>query len=402
MKRTFITLSIPLALILSLSACAGLDVLQTPTDTPFDTPTSSPVSTAEPGTSSTLEISLPANAAQNAFAGIYSRISDGVVSILSFVDLGSEDTPIYPAGQGSGFVYSNEGYIITNQHVIDGADAIEVDFQSGLKVWAEIVGTDPDSDLAVLRVDVPPEELTPIPLGDSGRIQVGEAVIAIGNPFGLNGTMTTGVISALGRTLASERVAPSGSLFTAGDLIQTDAAINPGNSGGPLINLQGEVVGVNRAIRTESFTVTGDAANSGVGFAIPVNIVRRVVPAIIQDGAFSYPYLGVASLDDGLWNLPTLEMLGLPSDALGAYITEVTPGGPADRAGLQAGSTRTTIRGLFAGGDLITAIDNTPVANFSELLSYLLNFTEVNQEIELHVLRDGKEITLPLIIGARP
>jgi len=401
MKQTIRTIAILITLILALSACSGIRLPETQVVSTSNGINATPTTASVPTTAAPTVSVSPVSAGTD-LSAIYRSISPGVVSILSYLDFGGGEELIYPAGQGSGFVFSQDGYIITNQHVIDGADAIEVDFPSGLKVWAEVVGTDPDSDIAVLHVDLPIEDLTPIPLGDSEQLQVGDAVIAIGNPFGLAGTMTTGVISALGRTLASERVAPSGSLFTAGDLIQTDAAINPGNSGGPLLNLQGEVVGVNRAIRTESFTVTGDAANSGVGFAIPVNIVRRVVPAIIAEGEFQYPYLGVASLDDGLWNLRTLEMLGLPPDALGAYITEVTPGGPADQAGLQAGTRRTSIQGLYAGGDLITAIDNVPVANFSELLSYLLNHTEVNQTIELQVLRDGKEITINLVIGARP
>ncbi|MBN2554915.1 MAG: trypsin-like peptidase domain-containing protein [Anaerolineales bacterium] len=366
-----------------------LDTLEPTLGIPTGTPPAN--ETSEPG---------PAASGEAAMEALYETINGGVVSILTYDD--SVGASIYPAGQGSGFVYGQEGYIITNQHVIDGADAIEVDFSSGLKSWAVLVGTDPDSDLAVLRVDVPSSGLNPIPLGDSDLIQVGHTVVAIGNPYGLSGTMTTGVISALGRTLASEHIAPGGSLFSAGDLIQTDAAINPGNSGGPLLNMAGEVIGVNRAIRTESFTITGDAANSGVGFAIPINIVRRVVPAIIADGAFSYPYLGVSSLDESLWNLRTLELLGLPPDSLGAYITEVTPDSPAAQAGLMAGTRTTEIRGLNAGGDLIIALNGVPVANFSELLSYLLNHTEVGSTIELSVLREGKVIILPLTIGARP
>jgi 2-alkenal reductase len=231
---------------------------------------------------------------------------------------------------------------------------------------------------------------------------VGEFVVAIGNPFGLRSTMTVGIISAIGRTLESERTTPGGLRFSAGDLLQTDAAINPGNSGGPLLNMNGEVIGVNRAIQTETFTVGGDAANSGVGFAIPVNIVRRVAPGIIQNGEYLYPYLGISSLDDDLWNLKTIEALGFNAFTNGAYITEVVPGGPADRAGLLGGTTDTSIPNLRRGGDLIVAIDGESIYKFADLLSYLFKYTEAGQEITLTIIRDNKEVQVPLTIGARP
>jgi 2-alkenal reductase len=287
--------------------------------------------------------------------------------------------------------------------VIEGAVEIEVDFVSGAKVWAELIGTDPDSDLAVLKVNVPADQLIPLPLGDSDTVRVGDYVVAIGNPFGLSGTMTVGVVSAIGRSLTSERAAPGvNRIFSAGDLIQTDAAINPGNSGGPLLNLYGQVIGINRAIQTESFTVDGSAANSGVGFAVPVNLLRRVVPNIISNGQYDYPYLGISSLNDERWNLKTIQVLGFNSNTYGAYITEVVPGGPADRAGLQAGTRDTSIPGLQAGGDLIVAIDGVTVRNFDDLLSYLFRKTEVGQEITLTVVRDNKEVDLQLTVGPRP
>jgi 2-alkenal reductase len=262
------------------------------------------------------------------------------------------------------------------------------------------VGTDPDSDLAVIRVEVPPDELVPLPLADSDQVQVGETVIAIGNPFGLSGTLTVGVVSALGRTLASERQAPTGGVFSAADLIQTDAAINPGNSGGPLLNTRGEVIGVNRAIRTESFTLSGDAANSGVGFAIPSNIVRRVAPVLIASGSYDYPYLGLSSLSE--LNLATLEILGLPPDTTGAYVTCVTPGGPADLAGVQGSGPCDSLDILQTGGDLIIAIDDISVREFNDLLSYLVNHTEVGQTVIMTVLRDGMEVDLEILLQARP
>jgi 2-alkenal reductase len=298
-------------------------------------------------------------------------------------------------------VIDYDGHIVTNRHVIEGAEEIEVNFSSGLKAWAELIGSDTDSDLAVLKVDIPQEDLVPLPLGDSDQVRVGDFVIAIGNPFGLSGTMTIGIVSALDRTLASQNVAPGGGIFTSGDIIQTDAAINPGNSGGPLINLRGEVIGVNQAIRTESFSVVGESVNSGVGFVIPVNTVWQVVNSIIEFGTYRYPYLGIAMMGEELWNLKIIEALGLPSDAAGVYVTEVTPGGPAEQAGLRGGNRRTAVR-VNAGGDLIIAIDGHPIRRNGDLLSYLINNTQVDQVVTLTILRDGEEINIPLTIGARP
>jgi 2-alkenal reductase len=331
-------------------------------------------------------------------AELYARVNPGVVTIYVFGPPHPADVPF---GQGSGFVIDREGHIVTNQHVVSGADEIEVDFPTGFRAWATLLGTDPDSDLAVLRVEVPPEVLVPIPLGDSDTVVVGDQVVAIGNPFGLSGTMTVGVVSAIGRVLQSERQAPGGGTFSAGDLIQTDAAINPGNSGGPLLNLSGQVIGVNRAITTESFSATGSAVNSGVGFAIPVNIVRRVVPAIIQNGSYDYPYLGITSLGDSNFNLPQLELLKLPPETVGVYVTCVVANGPADKAGLVgAGSCGESEQ--RPGGDLITAIDGTPVASFSDLISYLVSEAAVGDEVVLTVVRNGTVLEVRLILEPRP
>lgn len=365
--------------------------------------TQAPAPTARP--SPTLETStvvseVPQNAFDppDSFVDLYNRVNQGVVTIYTFAPPHPNTIPL---GQGSGFVIDTEGHIVTNQHVVEGAQDIEVDFPSGFKAWAILIGTDPDSDLAVLKVDVPLEELVPIPLGDSDQVQVGEFVVAIGNPFGLSGSMTVGVVSAIGRVLQSEREAPGGGSFSAGDLIQTDAAINPGNSGGPLLNLRGEVIGVNRAITTESFTVSGSASNSGVGFAVPVNIVRRVVPALIQSGDYDYPYLGITSLGDGSLNLRQLEFLELPSHSLGVYVTCVIRGGPADRAGLQGagacGSPDTS-----AGGDLIIAIDGETVVTFSDLIGYLVTDASVGEVVMLTVMRDGEVVDLSLTLEPRP
>ncbi len=396
--RNGITFVVSLISLLTMVSCSSATTLSEESIPSVDTTTGSlvndPETAIEPDevTESQLEID------ETMLADIYDRVYPGVVTIWTYSDAGdSENTR--PLGQGSGFVVDTDGHILTNQHVIDGAAEIEVDFPSGLKSWAELIGTDPNSDLAVLKVDVPQEGLFPIPLGDSDQVRVGDFVIAVGNPFNYEGTMTLGIVSSKGRTLESINPAPGGAYFSAGDLIQTDAAINPGNSGGPLININGEVIGVNRAISTESFSPTGNPVNSGVGFAIPVNIVRRVLPYLISEGSYEYPYLGIQSL--GEWNLRTIELLGLPADALGAYITCVDDGGPADEAGL-IGAGRCGDPALNPGGDLIIAIDNYPVSRFSELLSYLLKNTEVEQVVTLTVLRDGETIDLPLTIGARP
>ncbi len=391
------------SLAMAILACGFLPspaAAPTLTSSPTLAPTSLDVKTptaALPG------IGLPLLGDSTDLSGLYDMANPGVVTIWSFENLGDPHSGSIPTGQGSGFVIDQDGYIVTNQHVVEGADEIEIDFVSGVKAWAELVGTDPDSDLAVLKVSLPPEQLFPLSLGDSDLVRVGNVVVAIGNPFGLSGTMTVGIVSAIGRSLSSERTAPGiNRVFSAGDLIQTDAAINPGNSGGPLLNLSGQVIGINRAIQTESFTVDGSAANSGVGFAVPVNLLRRVVPAIINNGSTAYPYLGVSSLNDELWNLKTIEALGFTGNTYGAYITEVVPGGPADQAGLRGGTQETGVPGLLGGGDLIIAIDGLPVRQFDDLLSYLFKSTEVGQEITLTVVRSTGEVDLTLTIGTRP
>jgi 2-alkenal reductase len=270
---------------------------------------------------------------------------------------------------------------------------------SGFKAYGNVVGTDLDSDLAVIKVDAPAEEMHAVLLGDSSSLKVGQTVIAIGNPFGLNGTMTVGVISALGRTLDSAHSTPSGSLFTAGDIMQTDAAINPGNSGGPLFNLQGQVIGVNRAIRTTNFTDSGEPVNSGIGFAISVNIVKRVVPVLIAQGKYDYPYLGVTSMDD--MSLAVIEALGLKSFT-GAYVTSIVPNGPADKAGLKAGDQTTNIANLLAGGDLIIAVDGQPIRRFDELLAYLIGNKSPGDTVVLTVLRGDKQMDLSVTLEKRP
>jgi S1-C subfamily serine protease len=322
---------------------------------------------------------------------LYELVNPGIVSIQVLSEEGGS--------LGSGFIFDQEGHVITNYHVVQGAQDLEVDFPSGLKVRGEVIGTDLDSDIAVIKIDAPADELFPLVMGNSDALKVGQTVVAIGNPFGLTGTMTLGIVSAQGRTLGSFRTTPDGNSFTAGGIIQTDAAINPGNSGGPLLNLKGEVVGVNRAIQTTSSTIEGEPTNSGVGFAIPVNIVKRVVPQLIETGVYDYPYLGVTSRDE--ISLIEQEMLGL-SQSSGAYVLSVTPDGPADQAGLRGGSTPTEIPGLNAGGDIIIAVDGRPVRVFGDLLSYLMSSKSPGDTLVVTIVRGTEQKEVTITLGKRP
>jgi 2-alkenal reductase len=325
-----------------------------------------------------IQISNDLLSQQDALVSLYQNVSPGVVSINVATDVGG--------GQASGWVYDKEGHIVTNYHVVQGATYIEVSFTSGFKAVGEVVGEDTDSDLAVIKVDAPESELFPLNVGDSSALQVGQYVVAIGNPFGLNGSMSTGIVSSLGRSMESMNESENGSFFSAGDLIQTDAAINPGNSGGPLLNLNGEVVGVNRAIRSFSSNVEGDALNSGIGFAVSSNIVARVVPSLISEGNYDYPYLGVSSVNS--LSLAEAQQLGLDRTD-GALIDSVANGGPADEAGVQP-------------GDFVTAIDGIAIKNFDDLISYLFTHKSPGETVSLTIIREGGEIQIDLVLGARP
>jgi 2-alkenal reductase len=224
-------------------------------------------------------------------------------------------------------------------------------------------------------------------------------VVAIGNPYGLTSTMTSGIVSAKGRTLTSLRETEDGAFFSTGDLIQTDASINPGNSGGPLLNLEGEVIGINRAIRTSGTTATGDPVTTGIGFAISVNILKRVLPSLIAEGKYDYPFVGISAREE--LTLIESQALGL-SYQTGAYIVNVVPGGPADLAGLQAGNVASEFIGLPAGGDLIIGIDGRPVFTFGDFLSYLMTQKSPGDIVTLVIIRDNEEMEVELTLGMRP
>ena len=291
-------------------------------------------------------------------------------------------------GSGSGFVYDNDGHIVTNFHVASGATSYEIVFAGGERIRARLIGADADSDLAVLKVEDLPKGAEPLPLADYGSVEVGQLAVAIGSPFGAEGSMSLGIVSGLGRSLRSQRAPSSGSTYSLPEVIQTDAPINPGNSGGPLLNLDGEVIGVNAAMATASGT------NSGVGFSIPVAAVKLVVPSLIADGEYVYPYLGASFAEE--ISLAAKRDYGL-SQTNGTYVIGMTPTGPADRAGVVPADARTG-----RGGDLIVDINGQSIRDFSDLNSYLVFRASVGQVIEVTVLRDGELIVLPLKLGARP
>jgi len=326
---------------------------------------------------------------------LYERVNPAVVNIRVIKRLEQQATPftpdeLYQEGQGSGFVWDQEGHIVTNNHVVEGADEVEVVFWDDTVVEGQVIGTDPDSDLAVVEVDLPADELHPVELGDSDELRVGQMAIAIGNPFGQAGTMTRGILSALGRTFR-----PESSPFAIPEMIQTDTAINPGNSGGPLLDSQGRIIGINTLILSRS------GSSSGVGFAVPINMAKRVVPVLIEEGAYHYAWLGITGTD---LTPAIVEAMDLPAGTRGALVIEVGEEGPADKAGLR-GSTETVEskgRPLETGGDIILAIDGTPVRDMDDVIAYLAQNTRPGQEVELSILRDGQEQKLTVALGKRP
>ena len=296
-------------------------------------------------------------------------------------------------GSGSGFVYDKQGHIVTNFHVVQGADELYVTFPDGTVVPAQIAGADPSNDLAVLKVDTSSDRLHVIPLGESENLQVGRFVVAIGNPFGLDRTLTTGVVSSLGRIIQS----PAGPFI--GEIIQTDAAINPGNSGGPLLDLAGSVVGVNSMIYSPS------RASAGIGFAIPTSTVKRVVPELIARGRYAHPYLGANLWTVGPAYAEALNQVGarIPAEG-GLLIDDVVRSGPADRAGLRGGQRLIRLGNLRipVGGDVITGIDGEPVRDVRDVNVLLETRKRVGETVAVTIVREGQEMDVDVVLGERP
>jgi S1-C subfamily serine protease len=314
---------------------------------------------------------------------LFEKSEEGVVKIQ--VDRNGQNT----GSVGSGFVYDNLGHIITNAHVVDGATKATVTFLDGSQYDAEIIGTDKFTDIAVIKVNEKPRLLHPLQIGDSSQLHVGEHVAAIGNPFGLSGSMTSGIVSQMGRLLPTQ---DSG--FSIPDVIQTDAAINPGNSGGPLLNLRGEVVGINTAIQSMS------GEFSGIGFAIPSNTAIKIVPSLIEDGEYYHPWIGISGRDIDPELARVLEL----KDAKGFLIITVVDGSPADKAGLKGMTATQVIDGKEypADGDIIISVDDKEVRKISDILIHLQREKSVGDTMVLGVLRDGEFMHKFLTLVERP
>lgn len=322
-----------------------------------------------------------ANSIERDAAALYAQVTPSVVNVSIVARNG--------AGAGSGFVIDMDGHIVTNNHVIEDAEYIEVTFVDGTIAEAKLIGRDPDADLAVIQVDPTDAMLVPISFADSDQVFVGQQVFAIGSPFGQDFTLTSGIVSALERSLRNQ------DQFSIPELIQTDAAINPGNSGGPLLDWDGNVIGVNTAILSRT------RSNSGIGFAIPSNTVRRIVPYLIEEGRFDHSWLGIAG---ATLRPEQREAMGVSSDIQGVLISDVSANGPAASAGL-VGSTnliQTPIGRLPINGDIITAINGIDISQMNDLIAYLDTETLPGDSVTLEIWRDGQIIDVSVMLRARP
>ncbi len=391
-------------LCLLLSACSTTPA---PINAALSTPVESlPVSAGVDDGMGALPTAVPqmvidaADAEYLLLANIYDRTIPSVVNIEADI-AGNSATVNKETSRGSGFVFDMQGHIITSAHVIKDARDIRVTFNDGFVTSGQLVGVDTYSDLGVVKVSVELSRLQPLRLGDSDNVRVGQRAIAIGNPFGLSGSMSVGIISGLGRTLRSAALIDAAALpgFQNPAIIQTDTPINPGNSGGPLLNSQADVVGVSTAIRTES------GVFQGVGFAVPTNTVKRVVPALIADGRVDYAWLGISVTpeDNGFGVAGLAEALKLPV-AAGVLVRGVTVGSPADKAGLRGGTNILEIRGqpVCAGGDIIVAVNGQYVRSMDELVAYLVVNSQPGDTITLRVVRERQTFEVPLLLEARP
>ena len=410
-KGTFLALGLILAL--TLAACTGSSAAAT-IDAPVPSNTLPAESTT--GGANVLPISNLANdnltaddivAAQESVLGdIYEASLPSVVHIriTQRVDGTSPDSGFnffggrsggtddrFLRGEGSGFVWDSEGHILTNYHVVEGADTVTVVFSNGDEVEATVVGGDPDSDLAILQIDVSGRELVPLPKGDTDNLRVGQLALAIGNPFGQEFTLTSGIVSALGRTIRS-----GNSLFSIPQAIQTDAPINPGNSGGPLLDRLGQVIGINTQI------ITQDGGSSGIGFAVPINIAKRVAPELIANGKYEYSWLGISGATTSAL---VLDRMNLPDGTRGVHVIAVADDSPASGAGLLGSDRQVTVDGLELplGGDVIVGINGDTIGSMDELVAYLVANTSPDDVVILDLIREGGETAvLEVTLGKRP
>ena len=411
--------ALPLALL--LAACApdqiAIPVLGGATDTPPAPtlqPTRAPAAAPTiPPTPQVTAVPLPAleavptlapdqlaplEAQQQVLVELYRRVNPAVVSIDTAArhpEVEGAPTPDQelPYAQGSGFLFDDQGRIVTNNHVIEGGSGFQVRFADGTVLPATLIGADPGSDLAVLKVDQLPEGVAPLHLADSSEVAVGQTALAIGNPFGERNTLTTGVVSGLGRSLRGP-VSSQGGRFSITNVIQTDASINPGNSGGPLLNIRGEVIGVNTAIRSST------GVFEGIGYAVPANTVARVVPVLIASGRYEHPWMGVGLRDVD----PLLARHFDLAAQQGVLITAVQQRSPADLAGLRAGTRSGDYGGvpIVYDGDIVLAINGQRVLSGDELVGYLEENAAVGETVALTVLRDGQEQQITVTLGKRP
>ncbi len=420
-RPKWLTLIVPMSvLVLAMTGCGlvspvvrlATELGQTPTPRVVEKPVvatpapARPVKPAEAAPTAappvTIEIPAGSDVETQIYTAVYRKVNPSVVYIENLTQISQDprsqsSSDTLASSSGSGFVWDAAGHIITNEHVVQGADALRVVFSDGVTLPAKVVGVDADSDVAVIKVDPSLVALTPVEQGQIDEVAVGQRAIAIGNPFGLVGSMTTGIVSAIGRSVESQ------TQYNIPLVIQTDAAINPGNSGGPLLDEKGRVIGINFQIASSA------GVNSGVGFAIPINIVQRVAPALIADGVYRHAYLGISG---NTYSPAWAEALGFPTDARGAYVLSIVKGGPSEKAGIQAGSEPTNIAlgvsmngtvYLPGGGDLIIGIDDRTVKSFDDILIYLESYKSPGETVTLTLLRPGKgEVQAKIKLGERP
>jgi S1-C subfamily serine protease len=358
-----------------------------------DAPTAVPPSATAAVPQPTVAPLAPANQLEAQIEAVYAGAEPSVVQITSdIIGYNAFMQPVPEQGTGSGFVYDTDGHIVTNYHVVENAQSVSVTLSTGETYAATVIGGDPSNDLAVLTTEATSLP-APIALADSSQLKVGQIVAALGNPFGLNGTLTVGVVSALGRIIQS----PDGRFI--GEAIQTDAAINPGNSGGPLLDLEGRVVGIDSQI------ISPSDASAGIGFAVPSSAVKRVVPQLIANGKYAHPWLGVQLIDITPDRAAALQQAGMKVPVQqGVLVVDVVAGSPADKAGIRAGTTMATIgnTSIPIGGDIITAINGQSITGVQQLTVYLEDNTQVGDTIDVTLIRDGQEMTVKVTLAERP